>query len=551
MLIRRSLALVPLLSAGRGEAQREVPSRLVEPPSVVLAALTPQVINAHMRLLADDLLEGRAPGTRGGDLAARYIVAQFEAAGLKPAGSSAYLQWVPLVGVRSEASLVVGSGRRTIVLTAGADFIVWPDGQDTQTVFDGELVFAGFGIVAPEESWNDFAGPGVTGKVVVVRLGEPDGAEAGAFRGTATTRYSRWTYKIEQARRAGAAGVLLIHGRDGGAGPWDAVVGTWRREVMVPERVGAQGLRFAGWITADAARRIVEATGKDYDVMMRRAEVPGFRAIELGARAALDMRASFRSVRAPNVVGVLDGSDTAAAAEAVYFVAHYDHLGTGPPLNGDSVYNGAVDNASGTAALLVLARAFASAERPPRRTMVFAATTAGESGLAGAARLAGAPPTPLERVAAVINLHEMNVWGRTEDVVGIGAELSTLGSVLGDAARLEGLLVTRPFGEAASEVYASDHFVFAQLGVPILALAPTGRLTAGPDRSGADSPARYRSDRWHRPSDTVGDGMSLSGLVQQLRVLGRVGWHVAQDPALPSWLPSAEFQFGSRRPPSR
>ena len=534
------------------EAQRPTPPGLVEPPAGVLAALTEQILSAHLRFLTDDLLEGRGPGTRGGDLAARYIAAQLQATGLRPVASSSYAQSVPLVGIRSEASLVVGTGRRTMVLDEGTDFVLRPELQDSQIVFDGELVFAGFGIDAPEESWNDFAGGGVAGKVVVVRAGEPGGTDSSAFGGSAATQYGGWSYKVDQARRAGAAGVLLIHDLAAGAGPWDAVVATWRREIMVPERVGAQGLRFAGWITPEAARRMVEATGKDYALVMRRAEVPGFRAIDLGARAALDLHANIRGVRHANLIGMLDGSDTSAASEPIYFVAHYDHLGIGLPENGDSVYNGAVDNASGTAALLALARAFASASHRPRRSIVFAATTAGEAGLAGAIRLAAGPPMP-ERISAVINLHEIGLWDGSDELVGIGADLSTLGTVLRGAAKLEGLVLSSPSGERAGDIYVSDHSVFARLGVPVLALATQGaRRSVRSDAGRSNGTARYRAERWHRPSDEVGEEANLSALVRQLRMLARLGWHVAQDSSPAAWLPGSAFESIPRRtPPAR
>ncbi|HWP38190.1 MAG TPA: M28 family peptidase, partial [Gemmatimonadales bacterium] len=358
------LRVVALLAAIAPPAlgQRQA-TRLVEPPPSVLAAVDSAVYEAHLRFLSDDLLEGRSPGSRGGDLAARYIATQFAAAGLKPVWDAGYLQRVQLLGAASEASLVVGAGRRTIVLDAGTDFVAWPAQPDSVVILDADLVFGGYGIEAPEWGWRDFEPGAVAGKVVMVRPGEPGGAaDSTLFRGRAATRHSRWVAKLDYAARAGAAGILFIHSPEAGRGPWAAVRSKWQRETFLPERASLHGLRFAAWISADAARRIVEATGRDYDLLMRRADVVGFSAIDLDARVAVDMRSRFRSLVTPNVVGML-GAPSAGTDGAVLLVGHYDHLGIGPPVDGDSVYNGAVDNASGIAGLLTLARAMAAAPR--------------------------------------------------------------------------------------------------------------------------------------------------------------------------------------------
>lgn len=527
------------LSVRDAVAQREG-VKLVEPPPGTLAAVDAATFEAHLRFLADDLLEGRAVGTRGAELAARYVATQFAAAGLRPAWPEGYLRRVPLIAATTDASLVVGAGRRTIVLQSGTDFVAWPTQPDSAVVLDADLVFGGYGIEAPEWRWRDFEAAAVSGKVLLVRPGEPGGADSALFRGRAATRYGRWAYKIEQAARAGAAGVLLIHSADAPPGPWNAVRASWQRETLQPERASLQGLRFAAWISADAARRLVEATGKDYDLLMRRAEGPGFSAIDLGARAAVDMRTRLRSLSSPNVVGVLEGSGVTSTDGAIVLVGHYDHLGIGPSVDGDSIYNGAVDNASGVAALLTLARALAASPRPPRRTVVFAATTASEHGMTGAAALAAAPPPASGPIVAAFGVHEMNVWGVTRDVVVLGAELSTLGDVMREAARLEQLeSVADPSPEIGS-LYDGDQLPFAVAGIPIVALKTGGRAESG-GTGISELVARYRAEHRHQPSDQLFEGMSPAGAVVQMRVLLRAVWHSAAEQGSPTWLPGAEF----------
>ena len=550
MLSRSSLltAGAVILVGTPAVAQRERLT-LSEVPLAVLGTLRPESFDAHWRFLADDLMEGRAPGTRGGDLAAHYIAAQFEALGLRPAWPSGYLQWVPLVASRSETSLVIGAGRRTIVFDEDTDFVAWPLRQEEAIVFDADLVFGGYGIDADEWGWDDFQGRSVAGKILLVRSGEPPRASRSPLQGGAT-RYGRWSYKVEQAQRAGAVGILLIHSAEAGVGPWSAVQATWGREVPQPERAGSHGMRFAAWITADVARRIVEATGMDYDLLMRRADVPGFRAIEQGARAAVDIRSRFRSFRTPNVVGVLPGSEDTGAASSVYLVAHYDHFGIGPSHEGDSIYNGAVDNASGVAALLTLARGLAAAPNSATHTLVFAATTAGEYDMAGAAALAAMPPTPLDHVACVIALHEMNAWGMTRDIIGVGADLSTIGPVAREAARLEELALADP-ATAHGDLYDSDQFVFARLGVPVVVLRRGQRAFDDGRLASADPVALFRAVHRHRPTDEIAESMSPDGVLQQVRVLARVAWHFANAPTLPNWLPTSEFGGLRRGAPAR
>ncbi len=526
-----------------------VPQRAREEPTAPsLAVITQQLIEAPVRFLADDLLEGRAPGTRGGDLAARYLASQFAGLGLRPgAPDGSFYQWISLAGLTSEASVVVGAQRGTLVLNVGADVVAWPERADSVTTLDADVVFAGYGVSAPEWDWDDYKGAAQTGRIVMVLPSEPRGDDSTAFRGKASTGYGLWPYKLEQAARMGAVGVLLVHAPEAVPLIWAAVRNTWSGEHLLLDRPPLQSLRFAAWITSDAARRMIEATGKDYALLLRRAELREFRPVELGARAAVDLRSRVRRFRSPNVIARLDGADSAARAEAVLVTAHYDHLGTGPSEAADSIYNGAVDNASGLGVVLAAATALARAPKPPRRTVVFAATTAAEAGNLGAAAYVTQPAVPLNRTVAVLNLDGGNVWGPTRDIVAVGAELSSLADAVAAAARAESLQVAADPNPQLGDLYRSDQLPFAMAGVPVALLRPGPTYAEHETGWGNQQWRAYLTDRYHRPSDGVRPDFDYRGMVQQARLLTRLIWSLAESEAFPAWRPGAEFRQAGQR----
>lgn len=498
-------------------------------------------------------MEGRAPGTRGGDLAARYLASQFAGLGLKPgAPDGSFYQWVSLVGLTTETSVVIGAQRRTLVLEPGTEIVAWPERADPVTTLDAEIVFAGYGVNAPEWGWDDYKGAAQTGRIVMVLPNEPGQGDSTLFRGNALTSYGLWTHKLEQAARMGAAGVLLVHTPQAVPLPWAAVQSTWSGERLLLDRPPMHSLRFAAWITSDVARHIVEATGKDYTLLLQRARLPDFRPVDVGARAAVDLRSRVRRFRSPNVIARQDGADSLRRGDIVLLTAHYDHLGTWASEGTDSIYNGAVDNASGLGLLLATATALTRAGGTPRRSVVFVATTAAEAGGLGAATYLAQPSAPLDRTVAVVNLDRANVWGPTRDIVALGAELSTLGDWVAAAARAESLQVAPDPWPQLGDLYRSDQLAFARAGIPVVLLRSGLHFPEKDPGFGAAQWRAYLDDRHHRPTDHVRPDFDYRGMVQQARLLTRLVWSLAEATDFPTWLPGAEFRpAGQRLRPAR
>lgn len=515
---------------------------------VPLSRVSAEAIRADIRFLADDLLEGRAPGTRGGELAANYIAAQFERLGLKPGGpNDSYFHPVTLVGITPRPSIVVGANRRTIALTYRDDFVAWPKNHESTVRVDGEIVFVGYGIDAPEWHWDDYKGASLHGKILLMLVNDPGLVDTTIFNGLSLTYYGRWTYKLEQAARMGALGAFLIHTEQAATYPWSVVRSSWTGEQIDLDRRNPETLRFAAWLSEKAARRILEITDRDYNLLVRRANQRVFFPIPVGAHASVDIRSSVRRFRSANVIARLDGNEPEGQREAVLFTAHYDHKGIGEPVNGDSIYNGAEDNASGVAALLSTAAAFASAERVPRRSVLFIATTAEEAGLLGARAYVADPVVPLEHTASVINVDRANLRGATDDIVALGAKHSSLGELLRGAAAAEGLSVSDDPAPNAGAFYRSDHFPFARAGVPVLSIRTGTLFRDRPSDWGEEQEREYNARRYHQPADEYRDDFSYEGLVQQVRLMVRIGWSLADSETFPSWTEDSEFRSAGLR----
>src|SRR5256712_6398969 len=354
------------------------PATLAAPiPAVSTAAM-----DAHLKYLADDLLEGRAPAPRGGRLAGKYIAAQFEAPGLEPAGSNgSYSHPVALVGMPPHPSLVWGRGGASRSLTYLGDFVAWAERPESHIVADGEVVFVGYGVDAEEWQWHDYKDVDVRGKVLLMLVNDPGLQDSTIFNRRALTYYVRWTYKLEEAARRGAVGAILLHTAESATYGWDVVRGSWSVEQFKLDRPAAQSLAFAAWVTQDAAQAALARAGLNLDSLTRAAARREFRPVATGITVAVEVTSALRHVRSENVVARIPGSDPALTRQAVLFTAHWDHKGIGPVANGDSIYNGAEDNASGVAAMLGAAAAPAQVQPRPRRTLLFVATPAAESGL--------------------------------------------------------------------------------------------------------------------------------------------------------------------------
>lgn len=519
-------------------------------PRDSLPAVSAAAMDAHLKYLADDLLEGRAPATRGGELAARYVAAQFQAIGLQPAGpNGSYYQSVALVGLTPQPSFVWGVRAAPKALRYLDDFVAWAERPQERVVADGAVVFVGYGVYAPEWRWDDYKSADLRGKIALMLVNDPGLQDSTVFNGRALTYYGRWTYKLEEAARRGAVGALLIHTVESATYPWEVVRGSWSVEQFTFERESPAGLQFAGWVTADAARRALASAGWSLDSLTRVAARRDFQPLVTGLHAAMTVTSALRHVRSANVLARLPGSDSGLAGDAVIVTAHYDHKGIGPAIGGDSIYNGAEDNASGVAAMLGAAEALVRVRPAPRRSILFIATTAEESGLLGSGAYVQAPVTPLERTAAVVNIDVVNVRGATRDIAALGSDRSTLGAVFTAAARAESLVATGDPDPAKGSFFRSDHFPFARAGVPALSIESGVDFVGRPAGWGRDQARLYNEERYHQPSDEYQSSFRYDGMVQEVRVLLRVLLTVANDPVPPAWFSSSEFQ--RRRAPQR
>lgn len=506
---------------------------------------------AHLQFLSSDALEGRGPVSRGGDRAAAYLAAQLERLGLAPAGDDGtFLQRVPLVETRVDAAHVLtGSG---LALAQPHDIVVSTDRTDTRLEYRGGLVFVGFGIVAPDGTWNDYAGVDVRGKVVLALVGEPPSRDPGTFDGAALSRYGRWTYKLEEAARQGAAGALLVHTDESATYAWSVVEHSWTgKQYALAAEPGAPRLAIKGWVAEAAARRLVAQAGGDLDTLRRAARRAAGATRSLGVELVARIEQQVQPAASANVVGVLRGS---SPEQGVVYTAHYDHLGVRDARPGDvpgvdRIFNGAVDNASGVAGLLEVAGALAQAPRP-RRSIYVVFTTAEESGLAGAAHFVSRPPVPPRGIAAAINLDGLNLAGRTHDAVLVGSERSTLGGVAAVLARRQGRVLAPDTDPGSGAFFRSDQYPFAAAGVPAVALGLPSRFATHDPEPRRRAQAHWLAARYHQPGDEFRADFDYTGAVDDLRLVAMLGWAVATDEAMPAYRagqPFADSRRGSAR----
>lgn len=506
-------------------------------------------IRTHLERLAADEMAGRAPGTEGGDRAAAYIAEQFAACGLEPLGEDGFLQPVPMVGTNVEVpprlSLQTPAGPRElawyeeVVVTAG------PAEADVDLKLpDLPIVFAGYGIVDPTTGWNDYAGVDVRGKVALVFVNDPPSDDPSFFGGRALTYFGRWTYKIEEAARQGAAGVLIIHNTEMAGYPWSVVQTSWSGEQFyLPEQQEEQ-TPFAGWISQGTAEALFQAEGTSWDEALAEAGRAGFQPRELRSKLSGEIRAKVRRIESPNVLGLVRGSDPKLQEEYIVLTSHYDHLGVGPEVEGDNIYNGALDNASGTALLIELARVLAAQQDELGRSVIFAAVTAEEQGLLGSRYLAEYPPVPLERIVADINFDGINVWGETENMVAMGAEKSTLEAVVQEVLAEMGLELSPDEFPEKGYFFRSDHFSFVRQGVPVIYYDFGLRFRGKPEDWGRQLVDSYVQQHYHQPSDEYDPEWSLAGAVQMGEVIRRTVLRIANAPERPQWKPGEPAKSG-------
>jgi Zn-dependent M28 family amino/carboxypeptidase len=511
---------------------------------------------AHTKILASDEYGGRAPGTKGEELTVNYLVEQFKKIGLKPGNTDGtYVQKVPLVGITADgAPLVVRSAAGAEHRVPwGSDLVAWTKHvADSAAIENSEMVFVGYGVVAPEFDWDDYKGIDVKGKTLVMLINDPPVPDPAngwqldpkTFGGRAMTYYGRWTYKYEIGAEKGAAGVVIIHETEPAGYPFEVLQGGnlgEKLDLVTPDKnMGRAAIE--AWVTVDQGRQILNLAGQDFDELKKQAATREFKPVPLGLTASIRLRNKLRTMASQNVVARLEGRDPQLRNEHVIYTAHWDHLGVGPEVDGDRIYNGAVDNAVGTAGIVEIARAFTRLPTPPKRSVLFLAVTAEEQGLLGSQYYSVQPIYPLEKTLAVVNLDTLNVHGRTKDMTIIGFGASELDDYLRDAAGEQGRVV-RPEPEPEKGFYyRSDHFNFAKLGVPALHFDDgVDFLGKTPDYS-AKVRSEYTERDYHKPSDIVRPDWDLSGAREDLKVYFAIGYRVAEADKFPEWKPGNEFR---------
>ena len=539
-----SVVLVSLISASGAAAQTDgAPSRI-----------TTQEIDAHLRFLSSDLLEGRAPATRGGRIAEEYIATQLQAFGVKPgAGDTSYFQRVPIDVVKADPATirVTASGKASANLRFTDDVVVWPGSATDASAAHGELVFVGYGATAPEYRWDDFKGTDVRGKILLVLVNDPPAtaSEPNLFGGKAMTYYGRWTYKYEEAERRGAAGMLIVHTTERAGYPWHVVVNSFSTEqrLLPRDQSPASGhpapapIGVRGWITDSAATALLAQAGLSMTDLRKRAESRDFRPVSTGIIIDATMRNSLQHMSANNVVGVVRGIDPKVRDEYVAYSAHWDHFGIGPVVNGDSIYNGAADNASGVAAVLTIAQTAAEGVKP-RRSQLFVFVTAEESGLLGSAYFGAHPTVPASKIIADLNIDNPALIGRFRDLEVLGDTKSSLGPELAALVKSEGIRIVPDEHPEQGHFYRSDHFSFAMAGIPAVDVKGGYDYVGHPIGWGKAQRDEYTAHRYHQPSDEYRPGLDLTGVAQLAEIVYRFGLSLGNARTVPTWNADAEFR---------
>jgi len=538
----------PAAPAAQAVAERQ-------PPLASLPKIDGGAILERIKVISADEFEGRAPGSKGEELTVKYLEEEFKKIGLKPGNTDGtYVQNVPLVGITGSNTqpLTIAKGAQKQTFKWSDEVVAWSKHvADSAAIKDSEVIFAGYGVTAPEFDWDDFKGVDIKGKTIIVLVNDPQVPEASdpakldpkVFNGKAMTYYGRWTYKFEEGARRGAAGILIVH-EEGPAGyPFQVVQGNLREkfDLVTPDKnMGRASIE--GWITLEAAKKILKTAGQDFDALKKQSLTREFKPVPLGLSASMAIGNKMRTLDSRNVLGKVEGNDPNLREEYVVYTAHWDHLGVGAPVKGDKIYNGALDNASGVASLIEIARAFMSVEPRPKRSVLFLMVTAEEQGLLGSQHYSVTPVYPLDKTLANINVDGVNQWGRTKDITVVGMGASDLDDVLRDAAKEQGRTL-RPDPEPEKGFYyRSDHFNFAKQGVPALYVDTGVEYVGKPPEYSQQKRDEYTNVDYHQPSDEVKPDWDLSGAVEDAELLFAVGFRVASAARFPEWKAGNEFK---------
>lgn len=548
-MIRRILAATAVLALTACNVAVSEPEgdAALDIPEIEVPAISIETMKEATRILSSDEFEGRLPGTAGEEKTVAYIAEQFEKAGLEPGNNGSWFQDVPLVEItgRDFAPLTVKADGETMNFDFGEDWVgVSYRETPTTKVENSELVFVGYGINAPEKNWNDYAGIDMTGKTAVILINDPDyEAEAleGTFNGKAMTYYGRWTYKYEEAARQGATGAIIVHDTYPASYPWTTVKNSWSGPQAYAQRAdgGADQTVMNGWVQKAVAEQILEATGHSLAELSAAAKKEGFKPVPLGATVSTAFENDARTFTSKNVIGVLPGAER--PEEYVLHTAHWDHLGRCAPGEEDEICNGAIDNATGTAALIALAEAHAKAG-PADRSLVFLAVTAEEQGLLGSEYYGANPVFPLEQTVGGVNMDALSLAGPAKDVTVVGPDKSQLDDFLTAALTAEERVGTPNPSPEAGYYYRSDHFSMAKRGLPMLYVDGGQDLVEGGTEAGAAYEARYRDTAYHAAGDEYDENWDWSGVEQDLRLFYRLGRMLAMSTSWPNWREGDEFR---------
>jgi Zn-dependent M28 family amino/carboxypeptidase len=508
-------------------------------------AIAADSLLAHIKILSSDEFEGRAPATKGEELTVSYLTGQFKKLGLQPGNpDGSYAQGVPLVGISSDVTGSIRAAGKSVTLTPVKDFAGVSRPQvETNEVKDSGIVFVGYGIVAPEYQWDDYKGLDVKGKTILMLVNDPPTADGKLFKGKAMTYYGRWTYKYEIASEKGAAAAIIIHETGPAGYPFEVVSGSGSHEnfdIATPDK-NMKRVPVEAWISTDKAKELLKASGQDFDQLKAAAAKADFKPVALNAKADFKVKNTIRQVVSQNVVAKLPGAES--KDEYIIYTAHWDHLGRDTRLQGDQIFNGALDNASGTAALLELAKAFSTLDPKPKRSILFLAVTAEEKGLLGTRYYARNPLYPLAKTLANINMDGVNQWGRTKDLSVVGIGQSTLEDDVSAVLKSQDRVMIPETEPQKGYYYRSDHFEFAKEGVPALYLGGDADQFIGkPTGYGKQKREEYIEKDYHKVSDEAKPDWDLSGAVENLQLLFEVGYRVTQDDKWPEWKSGSEFK---------
>jgi Zn-dependent M28 family amino/carboxypeptidase len=552
LFARLTIFAVAACAAALAAAQPAAPGSV--PPAVDRAAhafITQAALEGPIRFLASDLLEGRGPASRGDELARLYLQTQLEGMGYQPAfANGAWQQPFDIVGIKAQFPKTwsfTGKGG-PVSLAWHEDYIASSGQQKEQvSVANAELVFVGYGIQAPEYQWDDYKGASLAGKILVMMNNDPDW-DPNLFAGKRRLYYGRWDYKYESAARQKAAGAIIIHTTPSAGYPFQVVQSSWGGEQFELPSGSEARLAFRAWATEDAVRRLVKSAGYDLDKLIESAHSRDFKPVPLGVTTSLAFTNTISRVQTANVGGVLPGNDPKLAPQLLIYSAHHDHFGIGEPdKSGDKIYHGAVDNASGCAQVLAIARAFAALPQRPRRTIMALFVAGEERGLLGSAYYAQHPSVPAGRIAANINIDGGNIFGRSRDAVEISLGKSSLDAVAESVVKSQGRTLVGDQYPDRGYYYRSDQFSFAKVGVPALYFHEGTDIIGKPAGWGKQQHDEWELKKYHQPSDKLEDSWNFDGMIQDAQMYMLTGWLIAQAEALPTWKPGDEFEAARKR----